>query len=134
MVTPPNNINTKIIQTVMTLEECYAKLNGDYSEAKNRLMNDRLIDRFILKFPDDPSMGALRDMVEAGDNVAAFRAVHTLKGVAANLAFTQLFHDASNLTEQLRSLQNAPDPELYRILQQTYDRVIDVLKEYAESK
>lgn len=118
----------------MTLEECYAKLNGDYSEAKNRLMNDRLIDRFILKFPDDPSMGTLQEMVEAGNREAAFRAVHTLKGVAANLAFTQLFHDASNLTEQLRSLQNDPDPELYRTLRQTYEGVMDVLKEYAESK
>lgn len=118
----------------MTLQECYAKLHGDYPEAKNRLMNDRLIDRFILKFPGDPSMSALQEMVEAGDNAAAFRAVHTLKGVAANLAFTQLFHDASNLTEQLRDLQHDPDMELYATLQKTYKLVIDVLKEYAESK
>lgn len=118
----------------MTLEECYTKLHGDYSEAKNRLMNDRLIDRFILKFPDDPSMGTLTEMVKAGDIPAAFRAVHTLKGVAANLAFTQLFQDASNLTEQLRSLQNAPDPELYGTLTKTYNLVISTLKEYTESK
>lgn len=118
----------------MTLEECYTKLQGDYSEAKNRLMNDRLIDRFILKFPSDPSMDALKEMVRTGDNAAAFRAVHTLKGVAANLAFTQLFKDASNLTEQLRDLQHSPDPELYRILQQTYDHVISVLKEYEAGK
>lgn len=118
----------------MTLEECYTKLHGDYNEAQNRLMNERLIDRFILKFPDDPSMDALREMVKAGDNAAAFRAVHTLKGVAANLAFTQLFHDASNLTEQLRSLQNSPDPELFRTLQETYGLVIRTLEEYAASK
>lgn len=114
----------------MTLEECYTKLHGDYHEAKNRLMNDRLIDRFILKFPDDPSMGTLKDMVETGDNVAAFRAVHTLKGVAANLAFTQLYQDASNLTEQLRSLQNQPDPLLYSRLLATYNQVIETLREY----
>lgn len=118
----------------MTLEECYTKLHGDYNEAKNRLMNDRLIDRFILKFPDDPSMAALNDKVEAGDNVAAFRAVHTLKGVAANLAFTQLFQDASNLTEQLRSLQNDPDPLLYGKLMDTYNLVIETLREYEASK
>lgn len=118
----------------MTLQDCYNKLHGDYNEAKNRLMSDKLIERFIMKFPDDPSMDALREMVESGDNCAAFRAVHTLKGVAANLAFTQLFHDASNLTEQLRDLKNQPDPELYSILKDTYDMVIRVLKEYAQEK
>ena len=118
----------------MTLEECYNNLHGDYEEAKTRLMNERLIERFILKFPEDPSMGALLEMIEAGDNVAAFRAVHTLKGVAANLAFTQLFRDASNLTEQLRDLKSNPDPELVARLKVTYDLVISSLKEYAASK
>lgn len=118
----------------MTLEECYNNLHGDYEEAKTRLMNERLIERFILKFPEDPSMGALLEMIEAGDNVAAFRAVHTLKGVAANLAFTQLFRDASNLTEQLRDLKSNPDPELVSTLKITYNLVISTLKEYAASK
>lgn len=118
----------------MTIEECYKRLGGNYNEAKNRLMNDKLIDRFILKFPDDPSMSALREMVEVGDNKAAFRAVHTLKGVTANLAFTQLFTDASNLTEQLRDLQHDPDPVLYAKVQETYDMVIRVLEEYQTSK
>ena len=118
----------------MTLEECYNNLHGDYEEAKTRLMNERLIERFILKFPEDPSMGALLEMIEAGDNVAAFRAVHTLKGVAANLAFTQLFRDASNLTEQLRDLKSNPDPEFVSTLKTTYNLVISTLKEYAASK
>lgn len=114
----------------MTIEECYTRLCGSYSEAKTRLMNDKLIERFILKFPDDPSMSTLQAKVEAGDIEGSFRAVHTLKGVAANLAFTQLFRDASNLTEQLRPLQSTADPELYGTLQKTYDMVISVLAEY----
>lgn len=118
----------------MTIEECYTKLQGNYAEAKTRLMNDKLIERFILKFPDDPSMSALNEMAEAGDNAAAFRAVHTLKGVAANLAFTKLFQDASNLTEQLRDLQHDPDPTLYSILRQTYAMVINTLAEYKAEK
>lgn len=118
----------------MTLEECYDKLHGDYIEAKNRLMNDKLIERFILKFPDDPSMGTLQEMVAAGNRQEAFRAVHTLKGVAANLAFTQLFQDASNLTEQMRDLQHDADPKLYGKLKATYEAVIGILREYAASK
>lgn len=118
----------------MTIEECYSRLHGNYAEAKTRLMNDKLIERFILKFPSDPSMEALGEMIEAGDIPAAFRAVHTLKGVAANLAFTQLFRDASNLTEQLRPLQNPADPELYNTLKKTYDMVISTLNEYVDNK
>lgn len=118
----------------MTLEECYTKLQGDYKEAMSRLVNSRLIERFILKFPADPSMDTLQKMVEAGDNAAAFRAVHTLKGVAANLAFSQLFCDASNLTEQMRDLQHAADPVLYAKLKDTYNRVINTLKEYELTK
>lgn len=114
----------------MTLQECYNNLHGDYNEAKTRLMNDRLIERFIMKFPDDPSMGALQEMIEVGDNTAAFRAVHTLKGVAANLAFTQLFQDASNLTEQMRDLKSDADPELLANLKASYQLVIDTLKDY----
>lgn len=118
----------------MTIEECYSNLHGNYAEARTRLMNDHLIERFILKFPDDPSMGTLQEMIKAGDIAASFRAVHTLKGVAANLAFTQLFRDASNLTEQLRPLQSPADPQLFSILQSTYDMVISVLNEYKASK
>lgn len=118
----------------MTLEECYSKLHGDYVEAKGRLMNDKLIHRFILKFPSDPSMAALKDMIEAGENPAAFRAVHTLKGVAANLAFTELFNAAYNLTEQMRDCVSPADPVLYATLLESYDLVIKTIKEYEESQ
>lgn len=109
-------------------------MQGNYAEAKDRLMSEKLMERFILKFPNDPSMDALNEMVAAGDNKGAFRAVHTLKGVAANLAFTKLFQDASNLTEQLRDLKSNPDPELYARLKETYTMVVYTLKQYAESK
>ncbi|MDD6903197.1 MAG: Hpt domain-containing protein, partial [Eubacteriales bacterium] len=40
---------------------------------------------------------------EAGDEEAAFRAAHTLKGVAKNLGFSDLGESASVLTEVLRN-------------------------------
>lgn len=118
----------------MTLEECYNKLHGDYQEAQGRLMSDKLINRFILRFPSDPSMDALREMIAAKENASAFRAVHTLKGVAANLAFTELFKNASNLTEQMRDLVSEADPVLYANVEESYKLVIDTLKEYEESQ
>lgn len=118
----------------MTLEECYSNLHGNYEEAKGRLMNDKLINRFILKFPSDPSMAALREMIETGDNPAAFRAVHTLKGVAANLAFSELYADAYNLTEQMRDCVSDADPILMAKLEKSYALVIQTLDDYKNSQ
>jgi len=117
----------------MTVEQCYAALNGNYEEAKGRLMNDKLISRFILKFPSDPSMTTLMEKVAEDDREEAFRAVHTLKGVAANLAFTQLYRDASALTEQMRSLEEPADTSLVQNVMRSYQLVIDTIKVYEES-
>ena len=112
----------------MTIEEKYICLHGDYIEAKNRLMNDRLVEKFALKFLSDPSMQQLRDAVAAGDNATAFRAVHTLKGVAANLAFTELRMAASELTEQMRNCDKPADAELLMKVEEAYKLVIDTLQ------
>lgn len=51
----------------MTLQECYAMLHGNYEDVKSRLSMDRLIEKFMLKFPDDTSMDLLNRSVAAGD-------------------------------------------------------------------
>ena len=117
----------------MTLQECYATLCGNYEEAKARLMNDSLIDRFIRRFPADPSMQLLRDKLQEGNLPEAFRAVHTLKGVAANLAFTRLQQDASALTELMRDQVTPADPQMVSALEASYRLVIDTLDAYVAS-
>ena len=86
----------------MTLKECYARMNGNYEDAKLRLMMDSMVERFMFKFLEDDTMANLRSAVAEGNIPDSFRAAHTLKGVAANLAFTELQAKASALTEQLR--------------------------------
>ena len=114
----------------MTVQECYEKLHGNYEDAKSRLMNDRLITKFMLKFPGDDSITILREAVKAGDIETSFRGAHTLKGVAANLGFTELQQAASDLTEQLRSRTAQADPELVRRVEEAYSLVIDTLRNY----
>lgn len=118
----------------MTISECYERLHGDYEDAKQRLMNDRLIDKFILKFPQDNSMTILREAVQAGNIEESFRGAHTLKGVSANLAFTELREAASVLTEQLRPLNSVADPTLFKKVEDCYANVIAVLKQYENEK
>ncbi len=97
----------------MTVEELYAQIGGDYSEALKRLANDELIARFIVKFADDGSCSSLIAAWREGDETAAFEAAHMAKGVCANLSLTKLADLASTITEALRpgneALRNSTD-------------------------
>ena len=95
-----------------TLREAYENIGADYDDVLHRLMDsDDMVARFAGKFLEDPSMAQLEDALTAGDVEAAFRAAHTLKGVAQNLGFSNVFEPASALTESLRggSLAGADD-------------------------
>ena len=117
----------------MTVKECYERLQGDYADACRRLINEAILTRFVLKFPTDPSMQQLRDAVAAGDVETSFRSVHTLKGVAANLGFTQLYQAAWNLTEQLRPRQETADPDFLEALEKEYQLTLEVIGEFQSS-
>ncbi|MDO5545782.1 MAG: Hpt domain-containing protein [Eubacteriales bacterium] len=95
----------------MTIEQCYQELGGSYAEVCGRLPSPRLVEKFARKFLDDPSCAELTAAMAAGDHDAAFRAAHTLKGVAANLSFTRLCASAGALTELLRTPADTIPPE-----------------------
>lgn len=118
----------------MTIQECYSRMQGDYADALKRLMRDQLIERFVLNFPKDGCMQQLRDATAAGIQNDAFRAAHTLKGVAANLSLTKLAKSASDLTEQLRDGTQMPDPVLLAEVEKDYELVINTLAVYVEEK
>lgn len=111
----------------MTIEELYTALHGNYSEAKMRLLNDTLIEKFLKKFLNDETMKELLQAVEAGDRELSFRMVHTLKGVAANMAFTDLKNAASTLTEYMRPLDKDADPILLEEVKKSYKLVVDTI-------
>ena len=118
----------------MTLKECYDQMKGSYEEAKGRLMTDSMIERFIFKFLDDQTMANLRKAVAEGDIAVSFREAHTLKGVAANLAFTQLQQAASQLTEQLRPQHGTADAALMANVEKAYGIVVDAIHVYGAQK
>ena len=100
----------------MTIEQCYAAIGGSYAEVSRRLPSRQLVEKFARKFPEDPSYAELIDAVVAGDRDTAFRAAHTLKGVAANLSFSRLCASAGQLTELLRHADTIP-PEAASLLE-----------------
>lgn len=118
----------------MTLKECYAALGGDYDEVMGRLRSERLVQKFVLKFPGDGSYRLLCDSLAAGDREEAFRAAHTIKGVCANLAFNDLLASSEALTEALRD-GKPPEPgeeTLIQRVREDYQRAVQAIQAFQE--
>ena len=74
-------------------------------------------------------MELLARSMDAADAKSAFRAVHTLKGVALNLGLTALAGVCSEMTEALRGSDTLPAsaPALLDAVQREYDKVTGAL-------
>ena len=115
----------------MKLDEFFRCVGGDYGEAKARFQNDERIVRFLNMFPGDDSMQNLRNAMNAGDTTTAFRAVHTLKGVALNLGLGSLAHASSQMTEALRGQDSMPESvqPLYEAVQKEHTAVCSAFEQ-----
>lgn len=113
----------------MTLQELYERIGGDYSATVARLMNDRLVQKFVLKFLDDGSYNLLVTSLESGNYDEAFRAAHTMKGTCANLGLTVLQASSSELTEALRAGNHEVD-DLFRKVAADYKDTVAAIEEF----
>lgn len=113
----------------MTIREFYTLVGGSYDDMSERFPSDALILRFLTMLPQDGSMELLARSMDAADAKTAFRAAHTLKGVALNLGLTALANACSALTEELRGSDVLPDsvPALHAAVRREYDRVTGAL-------
>lgn len=87
----------------MTMEECYTAMGGDYKEVLDRMPNEKLIHRCLIKFLEDKSFSSLMAAMDEKNTEEAFRMAHTLKGICMNLGMCHLQVSSSRLTELLRS-------------------------------
>ena len=121
----------------MTIPELYAKLNASYEDAKIRLMNDAIIERFVLKFASDYSLDKLDALVEKKNYPEVFAFAHNLKGVVGNLSFSELFNKASALTEVVRHKNVGDDVTLEKEvaeLKTEFDKTIALINAYKAEK
>ena len=84
----------------MTLQECYTALGGDYDEVLGRLRSESLVQKFVLKFPADPSYDMLQTALAAQDWAEAFRGVPE----------PELHHPLPLQLSALRSPAGGPSP------------------------
>ena len=117
----------------MTLQECYAALEGDYAGVTSRLPTERMVQKFVLKFVNDGSYDLLVRSMEAQDYAEAFRAAHTIKGVCQNLDFTKLYQSSSALSEALRNGFSPEAPALVEQVKADYRQTVEAIRAYQVS-
>ena len=100
----------------MTVKEFYAAIGGNYEDAIKRLMNDAFVTKFVGKFLADKNCENMIKAFESGDYQTAFTASHTLKGICANLSFTELQNVADRLCETVR--HGAPTEDVSGMLEE----------------
>ncbi len=105
-------------------------MNCDYEAAVEQFQAENLIEKYMLKFPAEKTIDSLREAVKSGDIEASFAAAHTLKGLAANLAFKCLYEAAYELTEQLRAKTAPADAGLVSKVEQCYSLIVTTIAEY----
>lgn len=123
----------------MTLQECYKKIGADYDSVIGRLMNERIVKKFVFKFQSDPSFRNLEEAVREKNWEEAFRAAHTLKGICGNLSFSRLAEASATLTDVLRE-KNGMEPDAEEIkaladgVRAEYEKTMDAIRELADSE
>lgn len=114
----------------MTIQECYAALEGDYEEVVGRLYSEALVKKFLGKFPADQSYQLLESSMRSEDFEEAFRAAHTLKGVSQNLSFTKLYQSSHDLTEALRTKQYDQAARLFSRVEADYAQTVAAIRAF----
>lgn len=109
----------------MTLEACYNAIGSDYKAALGRMGgSEKMLGKFVRKFPNDPTASTLFKSFEEGDTQTAFRMAHTLKGLCANLGLDKLQKSSAELTEALRNTVSDDAPQLLEQVRADYEMTI----------
>jgi len=81
----------------------------DFADGMKRVMNNvKLYTKLLTKFKNDTRLDDLEAAVAEGNLETAQGIAHTIKGVAANLSFTELFKQSLELETQIKA--NSVDP------------------------
>ena len=118
----------KAVQGIMTIQECYKKMDADYEDVFHRLPRESMIRKFALMFLNDDSYPKLEQSLKEGNAQEAFRAAHTLKGVCQNLGFTNLYPPVYELTEVLRAGTLEGSKELFARVTEQYKITTDAIR------
>ena len=102
----------------------------NYTEAMDRFGgNEALFVRLATKFLNDTHFSALEAALAEGDAEEAHRQAHSLKGVAGNLSFDELYREMSFVSDTLRQGNVNEAREHLPAARIAYDNIMAGLRE-----
>ena len=114
----------------MTLQECYAALEGNYEDVLGRFCSERMVQKYVLKFLQDGSYDTLCRALASQSVEEAFRAAHTIKGMCLNLSFDRLAASSIEMTEALRAGDLAGGLALKERVDADYKQTTDAIRTF----
>ncbi len=111
----------------MTVKEFYEEIKGDYQEVLKRLPSESFVKKLVKKYAEDGSCDQLVDSVEKDDWETAFRMAHTMKGIALNLGFDQLYQTSNELTEALRGAKPLENYDLLEAVKKSHESIMKAI-------
>ena len=113
------------------IRAAYERIGADFDDVASRFGSPALVERFAGMFVQDESFDELEKALAAHDAKTAFRAVHTLKGVALNLGLSNLAAPTIAVTEALRpcTLEGVDIESLMAPLRKAYNETVAALGE-----
>ena len=101
----------------MTVREFYEAIGESCDEVIKRFGgSEAMLERFLKKFAADATYSQLCEAMGSGDRDAIFRAAHTLKGLAGNFDFSELYALAAKIVEEYRANNDVAIPSLFEKL------------------
>ncbi len=121
----------------MTLQELYQNIDGNYEHAVQIMRMEKLIDRYIQKFPKSGVNEALQEAGRTLDPEKMFETAHAMKGVCANMGLDKLSAAASELCEEFRpgNARSLSDDGIRARLAEVdalYQRTVDGIQAYGQ--
>lgn len=111
------------------MKEELIRLGIDYNDLVMRLGNKEiLVEKFLRNFLCDKTIEAIKTNYQVQDNEQLMRAVHTLKGICANLSIIRLFEICNEWMQDLRNNKYENNEENYQKCMQEYTKIISGLK------
>lgn len=111
----------------MTLKECINAIGGNFEDILARFRTEDRIEKYLRKFLPDHTFLDLQDALANNNIEEAFRAAHTLKGVAQNLGFKLLAESTHLLTEALRVGNLTEAESLFKQVGKDYSVTVDAI-------
>ena len=122
----------------MTLSELYQSIEGDYEQAMRVLRMEKLLDKYVRKFPATGVIDAVLNCESAGDANAIFETAHAAKGVCGNLGLVKLASLSSTLADEFRpghsrAMSDQAVADTFAQLKALYQKTLEGIEAYTQS-